>query len=199
MKTTSSINVRGAEQRASRAFTLIEIIGVLAVIAILATLLIPKVFNAINDAKLNNTIVSYETIKTAVTDHYGKYGALNSFFGTNTATTAQLAAFDTQVLLPEGLIDKPFTCKIGNVSAVHLVTGAGACAGQGYNLDGTNNAAASMTYVCEIVVSNVAAQDAFDVSTRIDGASLTPTSPGQDLQGRVGYYNTNLYLYVIGR
>ena len=112
MKTTSSINVRGAEQRQSRAFTLIEMIGVLAVIAILAALLIPKVFNAINDARVNNVIVSYETIKTAVTDHYGKCGALNLTTNGAPCTPGQLAAYDTGVLLPEGLIDKPFTVKI---------------------------------------------------------------------------------------
>src|SRR5215470_16307586 len=38
----------------SRGFTLIEMIGVLAVIAILAALLVPKIFEAINNARVNN-------------------------------------------------------------------------------------------------------------------------------------------------
>src|SRR5436190_1160861 len=67
----------------ARAFTLIEMIGVLAVIAILAALLIPKVFSAINDARINNACISIDTIKTAVADHYGKYGKLATVFGTN--------------------------------------------------------------------------------------------------------------------
>ncbi len=57
-------------------FTLIEMIGVLAVIAILASMLIPKIFEAINSARVNNAAVSYNAMKTAVMDHYGKYGSI---------------------------------------------------------------------------------------------------------------------------
>src|SRR5437867_12732923 len=48
-------------RRRAGAFTLIEMIRVLAVIAILAALLIRKVFNAINDARINNACVSLNT------------------------------------------------------------------------------------------------------------------------------------------
>ncbi len=48
-----------------QAFTLIEMIGVLAVIAILAAVLIPKVFSAINNARVNNAAMSVQTVKTA--------------------------------------------------------------------------------------------------------------------------------------
>src|SRR6266436_5262795 len=44
-------NSRGPDH----AFTLIEMIGVLAVIAVLAALLIPKIFESINSARLNQT------------------------------------------------------------------------------------------------------------------------------------------------
>ena len=73
-------------QKRRKAFTLIEMIGVLAVIAILAALLIPKVFSAINDARVNGLCVTCETLKTAVADHYGKYGRLDATFGTNALT-----------------------------------------------------------------------------------------------------------------
>lgn len=53
-------------------FTLIEMIGVLAVIAILAAVLIPKVFEAISNSRVNNTAMSCNTVKTAVADHYAK-------------------------------------------------------------------------------------------------------------------------------
>src|SRR5213079_1357914 len=65
------------KQKLLQGFTLIEMIGVLAVIAILASMLIPKIFEAINSARINNTVQSYNAIKTAVMDHYGKYGAIN--------------------------------------------------------------------------------------------------------------------------
>src|SRR5690242_10610666 len=97
----------------TEAFTLIEMIGVLAVIAILASLLIPRVFNAIADAKINNTVVGTETVKTALADHYGKYGKFDSVFGTNSITTFPTYGYDTNVLVAEGLLDKPFQTKLG--------------------------------------------------------------------------------------
>jgi prepilin-type N-terminal cleavage/methylation domain-containing protein len=60
------------QKRKAQAFTLIEMIGVLAVIAILAALLIPKVFEAINNSRINNAAVSYNTVKAALSDHYAK-------------------------------------------------------------------------------------------------------------------------------
>src|SRR6266436_5964276 len=64
-------------QKRLGAFTLIEMIGVLAVIAILAAVLIPKVFEAINNSRINNASMSCDTVKTAIADHYAKYGSLN--------------------------------------------------------------------------------------------------------------------------
>src|SRR5437879_7949584 len=102
------MKVTNNQRKFTQGFTLIEMIGVLAVIAILASMLIPKIFEAINSARINNTVQSYNTIKTAVMDHYGKYGAIN-FRGVPApgaaATAAQLAAYDTGVLLPEAMID----------------------------------------------------------------------------------------------
>src|SRR5438034_7612165 len=112
------MNIKTQYQREGKAkgFTLIEMIGVLAVIAILASMLIPKIFEAINSARINNTVQSYNSVKTAVLDHYGKYGAIN-FLGVPApgapATVAQMAAYDRLILLPESLIDKPFAARVG--------------------------------------------------------------------------------------
>src|SRR6266704_6062192 len=81
------MKIRCTKTRKANAFTLIEMIGVLAVIAILAALLIPKIFEAINNARINNAVVSYNTVKAACMDHYGKYGAIDAT--TNGATVAQ--------------------------------------------------------------------------------------------------------------
>src|SRR5213075_2379677 len=102
------MKVTNNQRKRAQGFTLIEMIGVLAVIAILASMLVPKIFEAINSARINNTVQSYNAIKTAVMDHYGKYGAINvvgpaRVVGT---TPAQLAAYDRLILLPEALIDK---------------------------------------------------------------------------------------------
>src|SRR5438067_3084600 len=106
MKNMTSSKISRTVQRQARAFTLIEMIGVLAVIAILAALLIPKVFSAIADAKINNAIVSSETVKTALADHYGKYGKFDTVYGTN-SLSAPAWGYDTNLLF-ESLLDKPF-------------------------------------------------------------------------------------------
>src|ERR1051326_4666706 len=56
-------------------FTLIEMIGVIAVVSILAALIIPKVFTAIDNARINNAALSISTAKTACVNHYGKFGS----------------------------------------------------------------------------------------------------------------------------
>ena len=89
------MKVTNNQRKFTQGFTLIEMIGVLAVIAILASMLIPKIFEAINSARINNTIQSYNAIKTAVMDHYGKYGAINfNGFTQQPAVAAELAAYD---------------------------------------------------------------------------------------------------------
>src|SRR5262245_12133342 len=90
----------------TQGFTLIEMIGVLAVIAILAALLIPKIFNAINDSRVNNAVVSYNTIKAASAEHYAKFGAFDktaagAAIGAGSpppSGSAGMAYFDAQLL-----------------------------------------------------------------------------------------------------
>jgi prepilin-type N-terminal cleavage/methylation domain-containing protein len=187
-------------------FTLIEMIGVLAVIAILAALLIPKVTTAISDARTNSAVGSYQTIQTAAASHYSKYNAFNLTTNGVVIPGTSLLNYDLNVLLPEGLLDQPFNTKIGNGAVVQVVAGQGN-AGQGYKLDGTNNLTANNAYTVEIVVSNVAPQDAFDVASRLDG-SLAGTTAGLPLYGGRIVWNqasttqtgaTNMYMYVTGR
>src|SRR5207247_9928421 len=101
-------------RKSKQGFTLIEMIGVLAVIAILASMLIPKIFEAINSARINNTVQSYNSIKTAVMDHYGKYGAINVVgpAPVAAASTAQMTNHDNSIILPEALVDKPFVARV---------------------------------------------------------------------------------------
>jgi type II secretory pathway pseudopilin PulG len=194
-------------------------IGVLAVIAILAALLIPKVFSAIADAKINNCVVSSETIKTALADHYGKYGKFNTAFGTN-VFNAPVLKYDTN-LLAEALIDKPFETKLGTnwyvvmapcdassgtVSAPNSAPTGGA--GEvSFSLDGKSTAnEATGEFVMYAAIQGVAQADAQAISLRIDGPSLTTASgaAGDDLIGRVKYSNagggpTTVYIYLTHR
>src|SRR6266436_252414 len=85
-----------------KGFTLIEMIGVLAVIAILASLLIPKIYEAINNARISNSALSYNSIKTALADHYAKFGSLTTSNGaTIVAGVGEATNFD-RVLITEG-------------------------------------------------------------------------------------------------
>jgi prepilin-type N-terminal cleavage/methylation domain-containing protein len=190
--------VRRAAVNSRSAFTLIEMIGVLAVIAILASMLIPRVFEAINSARVNSSAVACETIKTAAADHFGKYGQFDLAFGqtnifVNNATT--VAGYDTLVLMPEGLLDKPFSARIAGGdpstnSVVQLVkagTGSLGNAGQGYKLDGTTIATSSATFVLEAVMFGVSQADAKDLNDRIDGLSLGAPAGTSDTSGRVEY------------
>ena len=198
----------GLNQKRRKAFTLIEMIGVLAVIAILAALLVPKVFSAINDARINGTCVTCETVKTAIADHYGKYGKLDQVFGTN-ALPAPIVGYDTNILMAEGLLDKPFIAKVAGgdpqtSSNLQLVTGANANAGAGYRLDGVNVATTNAQFVIEAVLSQVAAADAKDLNDRIDGTSLGAAAGQPDTRGRVEYGaitngTTTVYIYLTHR
>src|SRR6185369_13317508 len=101
-KSTMKINtLPNNRARQQSGFTLIEMIGVLAVIAILAAVLIPKVFEAINNARVNNAAMTINSVKTACVDHYAKFGSfpVDGSSGTPVAlTAAQQNAFDLVLL-----------------------------------------------------------------------------------------------------
>lgn len=197
----------------AQAFTLIEMIGVLAVIAILAAMLIPRVFEAINNARINNAAVTSETLKAATADHYGKYGKFDQQFGTNAAAltfTAGIAQhYDTAILIPEGLLDKPFSVKIGggdpSTNCILQLCQTGTDnKGNGYKLDGTTPATTSAQFVLEEVIYGVSAADAKDLNDRIDGASLGAALNAADTAGRVEYAlpvngTTTVYVYLTHR
>ena len=209
----SPSKIEALNQKRRKGFTLIEMIGVLAVIAILAALLIPKVFSAINDARVNGLCVTCETLKTATADHYGKYGRLDAVWGTNTLTFVGGIAsnYDKTVLIPEGLLDKPFTAKIagGDPSAnavLELVqNAAGNANNAGYSLDGSGtNTTATASFVLEAVVHDVTLADAKDLNDRLDGPSLGSATP-PDISGRVEYGTVkgnglyDVYIYLTHR
>lgn len=202
MKICISLETKG--HRRASAFTLIEMIGVLAVIALLAAMLLPKVANAISEAKVTSTVGTYQSVQTAATDHYGKFQAFNVVSNASTvATSTELAGWDTGVLIPEGFMDKPFSPKVGLTYGLHVVAGSAANNSSGYLFDGVNNGTSGMQYVVEIAITNVAPQDAYDISQAVDGPSLSPTNPvsgGPDIWGKITYDGTSvLRMYVTGR
>ena len=202
------MKIRNTQYRNAQAFTLIEMIGVLAVIAILAGLLIPKVFEAINNARVNNAAVSYNTVKSAISDHYAKFGSLLSSNGAAFLTTASVATNYDGMLLTEGFLDKKFQVKIGDTNSHVQVVNALAAGGTigpsdaTHDLDGTGGNDAVGGVVVQAVISGVTELDAKDLNDRLDGATLGTAILTSDLVGRVKYATgspTTVYIYVTHR
>ena len=194
MKTTQRHNHRAG-------FTLIEMVGVLAVIAILAALLVPKIFAAINESRLNNTLGSINTCKTAAIQYFTKNGAFPS---TDTLN------FDA-TLLSEGFLDKVFEVKLSTAADCEVkattATGAGEGGSDGnghFDLDG-NTATIDVpenASVVQVKIDNVKPEDARELSLRIDGADMSAAdTTTADKKGRVAYAApdagvTTVYVYL---
>src|SRR5579863_1748965 len=132
MKTSISIKKSG-----KKGFTLIEMIGVLAIIGVLASLLIPKIFAAIDTSRVNSSASSMESVKTAVAQHYAKYLSLTNN-GANMNITAPTNNYDT-MLLTEGFMDKLLSIKIASAAntTVNYASIAGVTAATAVTATGT--------------------------------------------------------------
>ena len=216
----NSATTKPAANRRNQGFTLIEMIGVLAVIAILAAVLIPKVFEAINNSRINNSAMTYNTVKTAIADHYAKNGSLPVDGTTTPATALTLPTeqFD-MTLLKEAFLDKPFSVKIGDGTsdATHArvrlfsmgsLTTASTVDGTsdtGYSLSGTGATNEILGSVCaEAVITGVTASDAKDLNDQLDGPALGSAINVADIKGRVKYAApsggvTTVYIYLTHR
>ena len=199
----------------SKGFTLIEMIGVLAVIAILAALLIPKIFEAINNARINNACISIATVKTALADHYAKFGsiAVDGSGATPVAVNVPVAHFD-RILLGEGFVDKYFATKMGDgttnttVQLIAAQTPATVASvnNSAYNLDGDSTISvandAGSGVVAHCIITGVTESDARELSLRLDGNILSTPIGTDDVGGRVKYdatATTTVYVYLTHR
>ncbi len=195
-------------------FTLIEMIGVLAIIAVLAALLIPRIFNAVNESRVNGAALSYNSFKSAAITYFGKYGRFGDFQGTaftGTQLTNSVTDWDSTALLKAGYLEKGFETKLGdgsdavvggcNVAADAAITGTNrAWDLDGSSADGSAGNDVTGSAVLWVKLTNVAEDDARELSKKVDGDTLSTTS-SSDLKGRVKYAAasnglTDVYLYV---
>jgi len=205
----------------TKGFTLLEMIGVLAVIAILAAVLVPKVFTAINNSRINNAAMSCQSAKTAIADHYTKAGMLaaDTTKSPPLVLAVPIAQYDL-LLMKEGFMDKPFAVKIGDdivdatdtrmeliaCPAAAAVTATGNADTTGFILDGVGaNNEALGTALAEVVITGVQEVDAQALSQIIDGPALSTALGTSDLVGRVKYTSpaagktTTVYVYLTHR
>ena len=212
MKTQPPIARSGIRSR--EGFTLVEMIGVLSVISILASLLVPRVFQAINDSRIAAAAASYNGVKSGVNEYFGRFGLLGGANGAplNLANNAIFEDWDLTVLVAGGFLERPFMAKIGNGlvgsaaggSRLRLInisdnavttdpaTAAADLAAGAYDLDGSGGATDNDilgTIVVEAVIDGVEENDARDLNTAIDGPSLAAAAAGgsADAKGRVKY------------
>jgi len=201
--------------RRKSAFSLIEMIGVLAIIAILAAVVLPKVFSAITSARVTNTILAVNTVKTGITEFAAKYGSFPLATGN--------ARID-DLLITTGFMDERFTAKIGtqtdptaNRGATWRQTGGvwtpsggssqgtaarvqantsnttspSTAAGRNFRLDGRTNLPAG-SRVVYAVIYNVPGKEAQDMSIRLDGDGRSAANnTSADTEGKVVYNTPN--------
>ncbi len=117
-------NHRGA--RSSDGFTLVEMIGVLSVISILASLLAPRVFQAINDSRIAAAAASYNGVKSAVNEYFGRYGLLGGLNGAvlNIANNAASEDWDLNVLVAGHDDDRRIVAGIAGLQLIEHVEAA---------------------------------------------------------------------------
>ena len=112
------IQIRVASGRIARkraGFSLVEMIGVLAIIAILAVVIVPKVFSTIANSRVTAAAASINSVKTAVTEFAGKFGAI--------PLTNNNSRID-DLLFTAGITEGRFTVKIGTQPVNPPIAGA---------------------------------------------------------------------------
>jgi prepilin-type N-terminal cleavage/methylation domain-containing protein len=181
--------------RTKRGFALIEIIGVLAIIAVLAALLLPKIFEAITNARISQTAINIQSTKTAVVEHHAKFGSLATSNGTALTFTGELTNFD-QVLLAEGFLDKLFQTKLTPTAHVRLIQVSSYTSATSiernnaaYDLDGDgDNDIVGASYLVDAILIAPSEADAIALNDILDGPALGANPGGNDTKGRVRYH-----------
>lgn len=188
---------RRGERRSSGA-TLLEIVGVLSVIVILGSVLLPRVFAAIYNSRINHTALGLHAVKTASIEHVAKFGGLTTDTSVNPVSQILLDGSDPRadefdlVLLKEALLDKLFESRFGG-AYVELAAALGPDTipdggNSAYDLDnGGNKNDATGKAVAQAVIVGVTLNDARALNAAIDGPALGEDNAGNDFRGRVKY------------
>jgi len=172
-------------------FTLLEMVGVIAILSILFSLLIPKVFDAIEDSKIDVIIKTYDTVKSAVATHIAKNNGKIVDRNGNLITYSK--TFDAE-LVAQGYLSGRIADKIGigSTNPLYSWLGIGAIDGQvtqwDFNGDGVVDLQDNNDRIVKIKIGSLPRKIAWEVSKRIDGEALSATDINSaDTKGSVIY------------
>ncbi|MCB1104585.1 MAG: prepilin-type N-terminal cleavage/methylation domain-containing protein [Opitutaceae bacterium] len=129
--------MKSSYRLSNRGYSLLELVLVLAIVAVLVGLLLPKGFDALRNARIQEVKTTVSTLKTALTDLITMPGGTGSIprtegTGIPTTGTALTGATDIAkgngarldaVLLAIGKLERPLTLRMG--SQVYTPTGTG--------------------------------------------------------------------------
>lgn len=241
---------KASQRRKQSGFTLVEVMIVVGIMVTLASIGIVAIPNALRTSRVASVVGAVDQLRTAATNYIQKSGSLGTlpltdgtipagqFTGTGT-TSANVAAAGSldQILLTEGIIEKPLSLSMGPQNA--SVTGTqvtwsvannqfsaasaptanksgisrfecqlsspattpSTALGANFYLDGTNALPANVR-VAYLVVPNVPAEDAYQLSLKIDKTALSQAdNTTADNNGQVVYAApvagvTTVYVYV---
>jgi prepilin-type N-terminal cleavage/methylation domain-containing protein len=207
-----NISARRPFIRRQSGFSLVEMIGVLAIIAILAVVIVPKVFSTIASSRITSAVGSITAVKTAVAEFAGKYGTVPYTTGTSridellvaqdfleqrltlkigtqrTATTASGATWGTSP--PWATNGGAVQTGQSRVTCQNVVPGNAPGTGANptnFRLDGVTNLPTG-SRVIAVAIPGLTAIEARELSLRIDGDAMTPTTTGvADDRGKVAF------------
>lgn len=190
------MHISTARRSSKQGFTLVEMIGVLAIIAVLASLLLPRIFAAINDARVTSAALAINSVRSASMTYFGKYGRFGDVNGVaiTDLTTPAATNWAQEVLLRGGFLERAFETKISDSSFLYLTN----CVTAGTDPTGANDAydfdnlppvnnASGGRYVLQAVLDNVALEDARELNRKLEGDSLGDGGSPVDNKGQVKY------------
>jgi len=138
MKQPKTSSKYGIQHKTTKGFTLLELGLVLGIIAVLVAILLPKGFDALRHARIQQVAKTVETAKTAISNYLALPGGngnlprtegLNipvvgsALSGADTSAIGSAARLDA-VMLSTGMLEKPISIRMG--SQARVSTGEGA-------------------------------------------------------------------------
>ena len=166
----------------SQGYSLLELVLVLAIVSVLVGLLLPKGFDALRNARIQQVAKTVDTLKTALADYLtlpGGNGSLPRTEGTNIPTSGATLTGATDiakgngarldsVLLATGKLERPLGLRMGSQS--YASTGTG------------NEMTWSQSALAFVVTPDAAPQRNWSSVTRVEArSSATGTLPSAAL------------------